>query len=260
MSEQSHELSFEAPHLIIARTLGNWLDTEIINSSIDGNAPLDSYAGFQKSLTLPFGDSQSVDTLKTISHYQRLRLWTDELFSKDDSDEIFSKQLFGIMMNISGAHRVQCLVISPNQGSYNIHRSNNEDLGLSLGKCVTERLVSTHGTVPDAEAMKSQAIDKETLINDTFAATDLHYNTVKGFFSGRPLAARRSTWNVVYASRLCAVRREWTNLAVDYISYGAQQREGDISKVPLLEPTTITRAKMIYPFEPLPADSTLTNI
>jgi hypothetical protein len=238
----SHE---RYPHSVIADGMHEWLYAEIQNSYSNNNAVLNDYPGFEKDLALPFDHPANVMASKARSHHQRLKLWTDEVFAYDDSDPAIARQLFGVMMGLSGAYREQCFVVSNDQFGYMRLRYSNQPLGADLREVVRGRVVAQFGHEPAESELEHVSIAKSELITRTHQVNNFREETVANLYSQKPV---RGVRKALIARRLADLRRAWYELGVDYILYAAQQRGGELAKVPFLEPKTIAAAELVYPF------------
>lgn len=245
MSEHNRALAISV-HEKIATVFDRWLDAEVVNSYSNGNAVLNDYSGFEKSLTLSYQDPANVDAGKARSHYDRLTLWTDEGFANNDkSDQAHARQMFAVMMGLSGAFRMQCFVASLNQEGYMSRRYIDGSLGLDMDEQVQQALHKRFGRFPQASDLKSAVVDKKELIDSTHRVNKLRDATSADLFTGRKLSTIQRPHQ---ALKWLQLRQNWVDLGVDYALYGAQMRDGDLSMVPMLEPRTIAEARLIYPF------------
>lgn len=244
MSENAPPIA-EQPSFVIATAFTGWLDAEVRNSGEGGNAILNDYPGFVEALSLDYFDNSNVPAGKSRSHYDRLKLWTEETFPGHSSDdEVIARQLFGVLMGLSGAFRTQCLLISSSQNSYMNYRNGPNPLGLDVKGQVQQRLQQRFGKQPDLNDLKKPVVTETELIEDTHITNGLRRQTEQELFSQKRMFTMRKVLN---ASRLLHVRREWLNLGVDYMLFAAQTRNGDLAQVPFLEPKTITAAKLVKP-------------
>lgn len=245
MSEVVRDRTELQPHEAIAQVFHDWLVAEVESSSQNQNAILDDWASFHAALQMPFSDNANVSARKADSHYSRLRLWTDEFAKGHVDDSSIAHQIYGTLTGMSGAFRTQCNTFASNQNQYTTRRQNGEPLGINISVQVQKRLVERFGKLPDQQDLAYKANSLGELVELTHTTNESRLEIIKQLYDGKPLLGLRK---VVALMRLMRNQREWLDLGVDYVIYAAQKNDGDLTKVPFMQPLPITHAEVEYPF------------
>lgn len=240
----------------ISRVVGWWLFEEA-NRTSDNNAYLDDFSAFREGLDAHSGPSQ-IGPAKAGSHHSRLISWTHQVkeaeneLSEEDYDYLLARQLFGVLMLLSGNLRTQALLVSSTQQEYTKYRRESMHVGADLRSIVRDR-VWWHRAVKETSSLE---IEQQRLLEDTLAVNDVGRMWTGEFVytRGKHEAGRRDTETHIAGH---IAEQAWIELAVDYIFYmdtrhfmkGRVSGYDGFASVPLLEPKSITlEPAIIYPF------------
>lgn len=167
-------------------------------------------------------------------------------------DYLLARQLFGVMMLISGNLRKQALIAASSQDEYTEYRTESSLVGADLGKIIRDR-VWWHRAVK-----QSLPIDQEqqVLLQNTLTVNELSHGWTSDFIYKRGSTEPwRNKTETIAAGHVA--QQAWTELAVDYIFYmdernltiGRSDGYEGFAGVPFLEPKSITlEPAIIYPF------------
>lgn len=245
----------------IASVLDWWIGQEVISSGSTHNAYLDDFDQFEKELQGAEQGTFNVAVSKATAHYQRLIGWTNDVetastnpeeFSEDDLDYLLARQLFGVMMLVSGNLRKQALISASSQEEYATYRNDNSLVGLDIHKVVRDR-VWWHRAAKQSQPI---ADEQHNLLQNTLVTNDLSHAWTSDFLYARgSKEPGRNNTETVAAGHIA--EQAWVELAVDYIFYmddrnfelGKSNGYEGFAKVPFLEPKSITlEPGIIYPF------------
>jgi hypothetical protein len=236
--EEGEQLS---PAQAIAKAIEDWLTSEIESSGTGRNAVLDK--------VLPQQGYDFISGGKTEGHYNRLKLWTTQFAEDVEDDYITARQIFAIHMELSGMFRIQCFVRSgPNERFYrNLRFNSGRSLGTDINKQVRTRLLEHSSYIPDRSDLTTYTIGHDELLEITGDYNESLYQYLKKLGSReKPDSPMRKVQTI---QRLQNIQRDWLNLATDYIIFAGQQRGGQLSNVPFLEPKSISdNPGVYYPF------------
>jgi hypothetical protein len=231
------------PHETIAAVMHGWLAEEIRNSGSEDNKnkELDKWDTFMQN-----------GMAKAKSHYNRLRLRTDNFYSLESADEFIALQIFDTQMGVSGAFRTQCRVMADDHPDYLARRYGTypyepTSSGINIGAQINERLYWHFGRMPSEGDFRMARVLPETLIAATNATNNLRLTTMERIAQDLDVDTPQN--KVKHETRLKRLQETWVGLAVDYIVYAAQQRGGSLARVPMKEPKSITDGEFFYPFE-----------
>ncbi|MDB5170936.1 MAG: hypothetical protein JWO35_630 [Candidatus Saccharibacteria bacterium] len=233
------------PAEVITSAFEQWLSAEVQNSYDDNNAVLNDYSLFQRSLALPYDDHRNVNAQKSVSHHGRFQSWTDELFvGHPEEDAATGRQIFAVLMGLSGAFREQCFLLSSDNETYMRNRYGTGALGIHMGKAVVNRLTYHYGKQPVADDLNKPVISIDTLVSNTHDVNDTRLAFTKALYSQEALTESRKNTCI---ARQIELRMRWVDLGVDYVLFAAQTHNGDLSKVPFYQPKSITHAQLVKP-------------
>jgi hypothetical protein len=238
----------------ITHELTDWLLTEIQTSSDPNNinSYLDDWEKFQSDLRLPFGHPDNQDALKANGHYDRFALNIREAKANPSiysDDHFMAKQDFFGKMFLSGSWRQQCMLQSSSGEEYMQRRLHDGPVGIDIQAVVSERMFQLYcSSRPTSEELSQQMITVESLISDSTAVNEARIRSVE-FIHEHPENAGLNESSSVDMLRI--TQRMLAKLAVDHVLFAAQERGGDLSKVPSMMPVSITsnKQKIYYPYE-----------
>lgn len=235
----------------ITRVLHDWLAAEVASSSdpSDVNAPLDNYEDAIKGLQGGFDPGTNFTWDKHEGHMMRLPLDFNLLAGsspqKNEFDKVAAKVKFDALMEVSGTFRNQCYVEAQNQEDYMARR--RRVIGISIGNIVTNRLI---GLVPMKGGLAEARISIEGLSREVDYSIKAGTDSIKKLISIVMMGQDRQRG----MEEMAKGQYVWLRLAVDSLILIAKLKNGDLSKVPFLEPRSIGEqsGKLWYPFqEPL---------
>jgi hypothetical protein len=241
----------------ITDTFSWWLTEEIANSDSGRNAYLSDYGPQRADLFKPIEDPTNYQFQKAKSHHNRINSWVtayaDPKLRQDD--DFTAKIIFGCLMNVSGAWRKQCYLESEDMKDYQARRQ-GAPAGVNIGNFVMQELdpSSTDSYISDE--------DFDALIRRTRMVKSIslyHHKGAHRVVRGIPSDTEGAitSKNRAPVRNMEAVQRLWLGLAASHVVAAASVRDGDISKVPLLEPRSITDTTgLIYPFIDNPSQRT----
>jgi hypothetical protein len=237
------------PSSVITGAMWDWLQDEIDNSMAGRNAVLDNRSDFENDLRLPFSDLRNQDGGKARSHHNRLHGWTmaTEMYPTLVEDDYFlARQIWAAQMFISGAFRKQAFLRTESQQEYVHYRRQHGPTGIDLKSVIAER-VQQHEERGWWPRPAYQDSPWARILNNTIETNDLSLVTAEQVHD---IAARGNRGSREQAARLLHdTQSRWARLAVDYILFSAQNYEGDLGAVAVLEPKSISDSPaMCYPF------------
>jgi hypothetical protein len=254
MVELLREQAEYQPGEAIAREMHDWLQTEIQTSSNPSNinAYLDDFQKFRANLHLPFYDKRNEDANKALGKYDEFAIGLRVLREKPNAfqdDRFAARQSFYINMMLSGAWRQQCMMQASDGDDYSYRRLHDGPIGIDIAGAVAERMFQLYcSSRPAREEMQQPLITLETLISDSVLTNQARLNSVILLHDHPEDVGSENSQSV---DALLMSQRMLAKLAVDHILFAAQERGGDLSKVPSLMPISITseKQKVYYPFD-----------
>lgn len=234
-----------------------WLSEEVISSGQTHDAYLDDFQHFDDALHHTSEAARNNQAAKAKSHYERLIMWSENVANEDydlsdaDMDYMLARQLFGVMMLLSGNLRTQALIAASSQEEYAELRSNSSHIGLDMHQAIKDRLW-WHRAVKEFESPEKE---KSNLIQNTLVVNEAAYQWSGGFLYDRSsFESGRKDTETLAAGHVA--EQAWLELAVDYICYmddrnfslGRSSGYEGFAGVPFLEPKSITlEPGVIYP-------------
>jgi hypothetical protein len=208
------------------------------NAEDSRNKYLDNLDRFHADLLLPYGDERNYTSHKTLSHLGRLGVWWQGFVADPRDDYMTARQIFGHQMRISGCRKAELLLRATSQEDYQRLRREAAPVGVNIGLFVTSRTFQHFGRLPEPDELAGAKLGLDELHQAT-AELITHSNTqAKEFYrSGKHYAGQADS---PITASLRDEQRRWTELAVDHILYAAQIRGGNLARVPLLHPVSIS--------------------
>ena len=233
------------PNEAIANVFHDWLAEEIANSRSNNNSYLNDYEGYAASQGLAYDDPSNLNTVKGLAHYNRLRMRTVFMEDEPVSDKLLALQIFDCTITLSGLYRLQCATRALSQEHYMSWRYGQGPLGVNIQKQVNQRLLDRYERLPGTQDLRNKVISVEELMDATNEANEQRLEALKYLFDGKKIFGMRK---VLYAARLANEQKAWLDLGVDHVIFAAQQKDGTLEEVAMLEPKSITDAGVYYPF------------
>lgn len=234
----------------VANVLSRWLTEEIANSDEGRNAYLSDYEDRRNDLLKPFSDPSNFQSQKAKGHYDRFIQWVTPYKESDlRSNDWFAARLsFACLMSISGSYRKQCFFEAANKSDY-LRRRYEQPVGIDVRAVVADELDPTklHAVnAMDEDERLDYIIERSLRTNDE--SLDLH-----SFIHTWVIDHQKATGSIASAEdepvvAMKEAQRLWTGLAAAHIVVAASFRSEDYSRVPFLEPKSITDASEVtYP-------------
>jgi len=245
------------PGRLISHGIHQWLAAEAQGSSQGNNAVLDDLEMARTSLTLPFDDPKNQHTAKWQSHFDRQQaVFAPAVLENPLDDYAAARPLFNVLMQMSGCFRLIAVVQASDQDDYFKIKHSANPMGIDLGKHVRKRI---HGLNASSEAEPSE--DQPSGLEIALQGIEDAFEDVKGTKEQiriRAVAEPNDFGRLVSASvhHLNVLQKHLADVAVDYIAATAELRDGDVARVPLLHPVSISEQPqdrteaVIYPFVP----------
>ncbi|HSW37613.1 MAG TPA: hypothetical protein VLG37_04580 [Candidatus Saccharimonadales bacterium] len=236
----------------IANALEEWLVAEAEGSSepTSRNAFLNDFDMMGTAITLPYNHTDNINGQKALNHYGRLKSCTNHLkelletATPEQKDDLIARQIFCTQMFLSGAYRTQCFMRAKNAEEY--VEARKAGIGINLRLCVEDYLAwGFNGSVePD---LRVKTIHLGDLVAMTYKTHDNGLETLELLHTFGRYYRGVSDSPIVEA--LKAMQGDWVRLAVGYIIFAAQERGGDLARVPFWEAKSISDVpKIYYPF------------
>jgi hypothetical protein len=252
MSEfaHTHEAAPVTSATIVVRGTDSWLQKEIGSSVAGANHYLDDHEAFLRQLALPLSNPLNQNAQKNAKYHFRTIEDTHAFIQDygkvhvDQQDKILARQMFNILMQLSGLFRVQCHLQAENQEDYYRRRLDGGSIGVDLEQVITERLEWLFTEVPEPDAFYYAGVDREGLVDQT-----VFLNASQSQFMGnlQDLGAMDAGHEKSRTVDDCIDwQRHLTRLFVDYTVFSASQRGGQLAAVPLLRPGE--DRQIYYPF------------
>jgi hypothetical protein len=231
------------PDKAIASAMREWLKAEIDSSGAGRNAVLDDFYNARKYFTLRSDDPANKNTLKNDGHYNRLKIWTPQFAENSMHDYLTARQLFCAQMYLSGMFRSECFVTSRGEEEYRFRRFGGHGIGIDLEKRTVDRLASNKPVELDELIGRTDEANEQT----NAIIRELHNRNRRAgtLFNYIKFINSRDDW----LQALSLLQETWLDVSIDYITYAAEVRGNDLSKVPFLEPKSISdNPQIYYPF------------
>lgn len=246
------EASIRADSEAISQVLQDWLVVEARTSTRDVNTYLMSLQSFHADIERSYNDSLNKTGGKSQGHLDRpTGVWWERFITDPSNDEVSATQTFASQMLLSGARRNQIMLEARSQHEYE-DRWQSGELGIDLVDVVSQRL-----------AERFENGDEEVESAD-FSAANL---TLEGLYKTAFFTVKRGRWTQEYLYEFgqedlykpqapCSIlqrqmQEAWAGLATDHIIFAAALRGGDLTRVPFLQPISITQQPddpVYYPF------------
>lgn len=232
----------------IADALDSWLAEECLSASTSHNKILDDVEKARSNLSMPLDDPNNWYVAKHKSHQNRQQKQFRELYEADIKNDYSSAlSLFNVTMGMSGTARHMIALRSSSQNLYDKSRYDSSPSGINLAEAVDARLRFRLGGEITQENIENCNIDLEEVLTNIERAFDLIEECFGFVYLRSPDDFDKPISESGAILDLC--QSIWTEAAVDAILFAAKVRGGDITKVPLLEPKSITQEPaVIYPF------------
>jgi hypothetical protein len=234
----------------IADVMSQWLSEEIINSDGGRNSILSDYEDRRNDLFKSFDDQSNFQAQKAIGHYNRFIQWVTPYKENGlKSDDWFTARLsFACLISASGSYRKQCFFESADESDY-LRRRYGQPAGLDIHSVVEDELspakLQTINSMDESERI-DYIVERSLRINDE--NLDLHSLIHDWAISHKKTAGSLASAEDVPVLAMKEAQRLWIGLAAAHVVIAASFRDSDYSRVPFLEPKSITDVtEIIYP-------------
>lgn len=235
----------------VADVLQQWLADEIVNSDGGRNAYLSEYQDRRNDLFKPFDDQTNNQAQKAKSHYSRFIQWVRPYKEFDfRSDDWFAARLtFASMMNVSGSYRKQCFFESSDEADY-LQRRYERPVAIDVHSIIANELSPDSLQVVsemDEDERLDHIIERSLRVNDE--SLHLHSSVHSWAMKHRKDSGSIATAEDEPVAAMKQAQTLWAGLAAAHIVVAASFRDGDLARVPFLEPKSITDVTEVnYPF------------
>lgn len=226
-----------------------WLGQEVVNSDSGRNAYLSEYQSRRSDFMKPFDNPENVAANKTRSHYDRFTPWVEPYGEPvfRDNDWFTARIIFASLMHVAGAYRNQCIIEAADSEDY---KKKRYDLPVgvdipSIIKAEIDSLVQESSASQDTDKILKRVIDRSLQTNE---AVLLLHEQMHDWTASHDVVGWLSDPTYNPAEVMKDVQKMWLGLTVAHIAVAANLRGGDYSKVPFLEPKSISDvSEVIYP-------------
>lgn len=221
---------------VIAKAIDAWVDAECITSSTDHNAILDDFEHMRLQLGLDPHDPQNHQASKYFSHHNRQRFWGEAFIAEPENDYFAARHIFNGLMAASGTRRKMSYMSAASANEYTTQRQAKTGSNIDTAKRVQATLASQPLGVSaaEAQAISIQAFEKCRTVLD-----DLRQRVPQDF-------GKESSPAIDLLKEL---QGDWIHVVTSGIQAAARYRGNDLTRVPFLEPKSITNdPDVYYPF------------
>jgi hypothetical protein len=242
--------------LTLVNGLNGWLEYEVATSTANygGNSYLDSYDNVIASMQFPINDPRNTSATKGLSHLSRFQeghsFW--DSFALDPTDDFAAGRItFAAMMMLSGVRRNLAYVHGGSEKGYLSWRQKHAGLAPDAIGRITGMFLRTSGGPPHGNTISERSVPAPTLedLRGVIASAEVSTFITKEMLTFWAKSPRDPGMTRGAIESLQHEEAEYTKLVVSFAAFNAGLREGRLSRVPLLEPRSITTdPDVIYPF------------
>ena len=241
---------------VIAEVLDGWLNAEVRSSGVD-NTYLDDYKTAIEGLKGGYGHPKNFTAGKHESHVH-IRLpqaWetfvmTLEPDTPEESRDYQSAWLlFTPLMQVSGTYRNQCYMEASNANDY-LTRRMSRPTALDMRQVVSDRL---RVWLPEPDNFADATITTEVLGRQLKLVSEAGSKAVKIVCARAAMKYDFGSEHSRSALAMIGAQSEWASFATDCVVLAAKIRNGELAKVPFLEPKSISAdppPAVKYPLRP----------
>ncbi len=233
----------------VAGVVDQWLQDELVASRDGRNSYLDGHEVFRKALTLG-NDPNNLDALKNSAHFSRFSNLLSLRQEGMINDFTLGKITHHALMFVSGGFRTNSYLLASNQGHYEELRFGR--LNLPNGASTID-INSTTSLVWEACTESGNEITIEKFTDDANRANQSIYDGIQSMYQW--IMEGNATVDALEEDSLPIVltherQRLGLTLAVSHMALITLENHGDLSKIPMLEPKSITDVSPVphYPF------------
>lgn len=234
----------------VTDVLSNWLRQEIVNADEGRNAYLSDYEDRRNDLFKPFSEPSNFQAQKAKGHYHRFIQWVTPYKEANlrDNDWFAARLTFACLMSVSGSYRKQCFFEAEDENDYH-RRRYEQPVGIDVGSVVSDELdpVKVAAIAEMSEDERLDYIVERSLgaNNESLGLHSLIHSWAIGHQKPSGQLASPEDEPIVAMQK---AQRLWVGLATAHMAVTASLRDGDYSRVPFLEPKSITDVtEVIYP-------------
>lgn len=239
----------------ICTGIDSWLRAEISESHRGRNVVLDDYAQARHDFLAPQRTEDNRSYGKMMSHWKRFITLTNLIDRQSfQNDYLVGKLIHHSLIMVSGGYRTQCFLQTPNAAEYEAFRfgmpyTPNSATTIPINE-VVQPVYGQYSTEFDPEqADFGDVISSFQAENDAVCAAQ---RSIYAWFAENPVYAQSDLYESqppVQAAK--EQQRHGLVLAASTIAIAAIMRGGDVSRVPFLEPKSISDVSQM-PIYPIP--------
>lgn len=252
MSESLHTGEIGVAAEVIAGGITAWLK-KVNGSDASFEQATSDYRLFMESLALPYSetgqnghsensprDPLTTRTMQFLRHYEDL--------GTEAKNIMLARQLFWAQTYIAHLFRLQNMLQASDENDFFQLLQKGHAAGIDIGVVVDEKLEKMYTTVPQPdEFYPAGNVTIEDLALGTTTLNERYKGHVEALHqNGHFDAGEKSSLTIVENLDL---QTWWTELAVDYVIFGAGERGGRLTDVPSLDPASTSQHPILsYPF------------
>jgi hypothetical protein len=235
----------------VATAISDWLQSEVRHADSGTNAFLSNYPLERRCLSMAFDDENNLMTQKARSHYRRRIQWVDPASNEGlwENDWMTGRVLFASLMTLAGCYRTQDYLEAADAEDYVARRYEEVLRPAEILSAVRNELAKPE-TIELVEAAPNKRI---AIVTDmTLEANErniAYHRALSEWVASHPVdVGAMAAWEDQPVQDMLAAESMWTGTTVAQMVVAASFRDDDYSRVPVLEPKSITDvSKVIYP-------------
>ncbi|HVV66793.1 MAG TPA: hypothetical protein VHB72_01825 [Candidatus Saccharimonadales bacterium] len=243
VTPHTHEISASAG--IITAGVADWI-RKINEPFADPERATYDYRLFIDDLKLPYTDTTNENGQRAITQHDQLAGWTIDFLRRYDDllgetkDAMLGRQIFCTQTYIAQLFRMQTMLQATDEADYLARLPQNGVAGINLAITIDEALRKTLAA--------SDEISVHTLADGTTTLNNRQEAHVEILHQVGHLDAGETVSGTVVDN--LDLQAWWTGLVVEYVVFGAKERDGELAAVPVLDPASTDAEPIVYfPFE-----------
>lgn len=213
----------------MAEVFDTWLHNEIVESNSNRNSYMNNFATHKSGYLQRFDAQGNMNAAKLRAHYDRLVTFTTTFAEEPTTAISLERQLFCILMKVSGLYRHQCYITAITGKQYEELRHQDKAVGIDIIQAIRRGLADN-------------TTDKNTIVRDTLHLNNAEFEAMQSLHDSQPPRGEKLKVLKHYQSA-------WISLGARYVHYGAAVL-GGIANVQLLEAKSLTDVTShYYPFK-----------
>lgn len=224
---------------VLASTLQGWSHHELVISMLPGNGvpAINDLSSSREMDRLGFDNSNNFVAQKIKGHLGRMVAWLESAEQFPEDDEQVGRLLFGSMKRVAGNFKNVSQVLAKNE-EHSIELITKKDNVDWFNPLAEQAVVDTINSRDDRSLGAHLAY---TISGDIDTFERLY--PFSSLYYGRN--------NSLPIKRFIRSMQEWMVFSTRVVLWAQERRDGDLTKVPMLEPKSISAVpepKIIYPF------------